>query len=196
MFIAHTHICGAGYDINPLTEWLGPAWHTLPYTRVNSDQTNVWQVYVTANVAVIATLIIICLVFYAVTFICASVKYTSRGNVIRYLYGSTISLSSALDGGGWSVPRRCRFTPWKDSLYRSPGGPQGRSGQVRIISPPQGFDPRTVQPVTSRYTDYALSAHLTLNVSVCSWFVTSSDRKDKMILYCHSFILGCVEPFF
>jgi hypothetical protein len=31
---------------------------------------------------------------------------------------------------------------------------QGRSGQVRKISPPQGFDPRTVQPVASRYTDY------------------------------------------
>jgi hypothetical protein len=26
------------------------------------------------------------------------------------------------------------------------GGPQGRSGQVRKISPPPGFDPRTVQP--------------------------------------------------
>ena len=34
-------------------------------------------------------------------------------------------------------------------------GPQGRSGQVRKISPLPGFDPRTVQPVTSRYTDYA-----------------------------------------
>ena len=29
-------------------------------------------------------------------------------------------------------------------------GPQGRSGQVRKISPPPGFDPRTVQPVASR----------------------------------------------
>jgi hypothetical protein len=27
------------------------------------------------------------------------------------------------------------------------GGPQGLSGQVRKISPPPGFDPRTVQPV-------------------------------------------------
>ena len=27
--------------------------------------------------------------------------------------------------------------------------------QVRKISPPPGFDPRTVQPVASRYTDYA-----------------------------------------
>jgi hypothetical protein len=29
----------------------------------------------------------------------------------------------------------------------------GRSGRVRKISPPPGFDPRTVQPVASRYTD-------------------------------------------
>jgi len=40
-------------------------------------------------------------------------------------------------------------------LYRRLGGPQGRSGQVRKISPPPGFDPRTVQSVASRYTDYA-----------------------------------------
>jgi hypothetical protein len=38
-------------------------------------------------------------------------------------------------------------------LYRRLGGPQGRSGRVRKISPPAGFDPRTVQPVASRYTD-------------------------------------------
>jgi len=36
------------------------------------------------------------------------------------------------------------------------GGPQGRSGQLRKISPPPGFDPRTVQPVASRYADYAI----------------------------------------
>ena len=32
-------------------------------------------------------------------------------------------------------------------LYRRLGRPQGRSGRVRKISPPPGFDPRTVQPV-------------------------------------------------
>jgi len=37
-------------------------------------------------------------------------------------------------------------------LYRRLVGPQNRSGRVRKISPPPGFDPRTVQPVTSRYT--------------------------------------------
>ena len=35
-------------------------------------------------------------------------------------------------------------------LYRGLGGAQGRSGQVRKISPP-----RTVQPVASRFTDRA-----------------------------------------
>ena len=38
-------------------------------------------------------------------------------------------------------------------LYRMLGGPQNRSGQVRKILPPSGFDPQIVQPVASRYTD-------------------------------------------
>ena len=36
-------------------------------------------------------------------------------------------------------------------LYTRLGGPQGRSGRVRKISPPPGFDPRTVQSVANRY---------------------------------------------
>jgi len=38
-------------------------------------------------------------------------------------------------------------------LYRRLDGSQGWSGRVRQISPPPGFDPRTAQPVASRYTD-------------------------------------------
>ena len=45
-------------------------------------------------------------------------------------------------------------------LHRRLGGLQSRSGQVRKISPPPGFDPRTVQPVASRYTDYDIPAPL------------------------------------
>ena len=45
-------------------------------------------------------------------------------------------------------PGKTRYT-----LYRGLGGPQGRFGWVREISPPPGFDSRTVQPVASRYTD-------------------------------------------
>ena len=43
-------------------------------------------------------------------------------------------------------------------LYRRLGGPQGRTGRVRKISPPPGFDHRTVHPVASRYTDCAIPA--------------------------------------
>jgi hypothetical protein len=60
--------------------------------------------------------------------------------------------------GEWSTSRLGRSLPpgkIQCPLYRTLGGPQGRSGQVRKISPPPGFDPRTVQPVASRYTDYA-----------------------------------------
>jgi hypothetical protein len=45
-------------------------------------------------------------------------------------------------------------------LYRRLGGPQGRSGRVLKISPPPEFDPRIVQLVASRYTDYAIPVHL------------------------------------
>jgi hypothetical protein len=38
----------------------------------------------------------------------------------------------------------------RQPLFRRLGGPQQRSGLVRKILSPPGFDPRTVQPVTSR----------------------------------------------
>ena len=52
--------------------------------------------------------------------------------------------------------------PWKTRypLHRRLGGPQGRSGRVRKMSPPPGLDPRTVQPVASRYTDWAIPNHI------------------------------------
>ena len=55
--------------------------------------------------------------------------------------------------GEGSISRPGRYLPpgkTRYPLYRRLGGPQGRSGQVRKISPPPGFDPRTVQPVASR----------------------------------------------
>jgi len=62
-------------------------------------------------------------------------------------------LTSALEGGEGSLSRPGRILPpgkTRYPLYRRLGGPQGRSGQVRKILPPPGFDPRTVQPVGSR----------------------------------------------
>jgi len=68
-------------------------------------------------------------------------------------------MTTALEGGEGSASHPGRSLPpgkTRYPLYRSLGGPQGRSEQVRKISPPPpGFDPRTVQPVACRYTDYA-----------------------------------------
>jgi len=44
-------------------------------------------------------------------------------------------------------------------LYMRFGGTQDRSERVRKISPTPDFDLRTVYPVASRYTDYAILAH-------------------------------------
>ena len=43
-------------------------------------------------------------------------------------------------------------------LHRRLGVPQCRSGPVGKILPPHGSDPRTIQPVASYHTDYAIPA--------------------------------------
>ena len=67
-------------------------------------------------------------------------------------------MTTAREEGEGSASRPGRSLPPRKTrylLYRRLGGPQGRSGQVRKISPPPGFDPRTFQSVASRYTDWA-----------------------------------------
>ena len=74
------------------------------------------------------------------------------------MYSSTLFLTSAVEVGEGPASRPGRTLPpgkTRYPLYRRLGGPQGRSGQVWKISPPPGFDPRNVQPVGSRYTDWA-----------------------------------------
>ena len=71
-----------------------------------------------------------------------------------YRYSPTLLLTSALDGVGGQRHAPAALPPGMTRylLYRRLRGPQGRSGRVREMSPPLGFDPRTVQPVASRYT--------------------------------------------
>ena len=63
-------------------------------------------------------------------------------------------------------PQNCIIPPEKTRypFSRRLSGPQGPSGQVRKISLPPGFDLRTVQPVSSRYTDYATRPTLIIRV--------------------------------
>jgi hypothetical protein len=62
------------------------------------------------------------------------------------------------EGGQRSAPAALPPKKTRYPLYRRLGGPQSRFVQVWKISPLSGFDPRTVQPVTSRYTDGAIPA--------------------------------------
>ena len=72
------------------------------------------------------------------------------------MYSFTLPATSALDGDGWSTPRPVRFTrappPGKTRypLYKVAGW---APGPVWTGSENLGFDPGTVQPVVSRYTD-------------------------------------------
>ena len=56
-------------------------------------------------------------------------------------------------GGQRHAPAALPPTKTRYPLYWRLGGLQGRSGLARKISPPPGFDTRSVQPVASRYTD-------------------------------------------
>jgi len=78
----------------------------------------------------------------------------------KYRYSPTLSLTSALDGVGGQCHALAALPPGKTRypLYRRLGGPQGWSGWVQNISNRPGFDPRTVQPIASRYTDRAIPA--------------------------------------
>ena len=79
-------------------------------------------------------------------------------------YSSARSLTSALDGGGWLTPWPGRFTAGKTTqcLFRGGrGGPRaGEDGCGKSPPPPPGLDPRTVQPVASRHTDYEWASKL------------------------------------
>jgi hypothetical protein len=59
-------------------------------------------------------------------------------------------------GGQRHAPAALSTGKTRYPFYRNLGGHQGLSGRARKMFPPPGFDPRTVQPVASRYTDLAI----------------------------------------
>jgi len=66
-------------------------------------------------------------------------------------------MTAALEGGEWSAARPGRTLPPGNTRYpfsRILGGPRGRSGRAENLVP-TGIRYRTVQPVVSRYTDWA-----------------------------------------
>ena len=75
----------------------------------------------------------------------------SRGTALPFHNHGTRRGEGSVSRPGRSLPPGKTRYP----LYRRLGGPQGRSWKVGKISPPTGIRSRTVQPVVSRYTDWA-----------------------------------------
>jgi len=66
-------------------------------------------------------------------------------------------MTAVLEGGEWSAARPGRTLPPEKTrypFYMKLGGPHGRSGQAESLVP-IGIRSRTVQPVVSRYNDWA-----------------------------------------
>jgi hypothetical protein len=72
--------------------------------------------------------------------------------------GSTLSLTYMFDWVSGQPHIPAVLPPGKNQyqLYSRLGGPKCRSGRVQKISPPPEFNPRTVQPIASRYADWAI----------------------------------------
>jgi hypothetical protein len=70
-------------------------------------------------------------------------------------------------------------------FYSKLGGPQGWSGRVRKVSPPPGFDPRTIQPLANCYPGPPLTR--VLNTKCSSWI--KKKRNEDFISFpdhtCH-----------
>ena len=84
-------------------------------------------------------------------------------------YSSTLSLTSTLVGVGGVSGQRHAPTALPPGmtlcpLYRRLGLPQGQCGWVRKILALLGFEARTVQPVCSRCTDWAIPTHRMINL--------------------------------
>jgi hypothetical protein len=69
-------------------------------------------------------------------------------------------LNPALEGVCGQHHGPAAFTPWKDAVpivQEAGWAPEPVRIGAENLAPP-GFDPRTFQPVASRYTDYAIPA--------------------------------------
>jgi hypothetical protein len=100
------------------------------------------------------------------------------------------------------TPRPGRFTLEKETrlpLYRRLGGPCDRSERVRKMSPTPGFDFRTVQPVQSWYTDWAIAVYvLTHNFAETLPTVEpfqTYDPSSQVVENVHTFMSG-MDNFF
>ena len=73
----------------------------------------------------------------------------------EYRHSSSLSLKSVVDevGGQRHAPTALPPVKTRYPLHRRLGGPRGKAGRMRKISPAPAFETRTVRPVAGLYTD-------------------------------------------
>ena len=92
-------------------------------------------------------------------------------------------MTTALEGGEWSAARPGRSLPPGKNRYpfcRRLGGPQGRSGRAENLVP-TGIRSRTVQPVVSRYTDWAMVTMWEPKISHTDTLLRKKENETKYI---------------
>ena len=110
----------------------------------------------------------------------------SRGIALPFHdHGTRRSEGSASRPGRFLLPTKTRYP-----FYRRLGGPRGRSGEVRKISPPPGFDPRIVEPVASRYTDWATRPNINEWVFHKFEVFTAVLMKIRSVVVCDTIMNG------
>jgi hypothetical protein len=98
---------------------------------------------------------------------CVNVKFALEQAMKAQRWSRCIALLFLNLGDRWrwvvnATPRPFYPRAIQYPLCRGLGELQGRSGRVRKISPTPAFDPRTVEPVVSRYTDWAVPGHINI----------------------------------
>jgi len=100
-------------------------------------------------------------------------------------------MTAALEGGEWSAARPGHTLPRGNTqypLYRRLGGPQGWSGQAENLIP-MGIRSRTVQPIVSRYTDWATRLYICIYIYVHVWLTACVSLQHLHIAKCQYVIL-------
>jgi len=97
-------------------------------------------------------------------------------------------MTAALEGGEWSAARIGRTLPpgkTRYPFYGRLGEPQDRSGRAENLVP-TGIRSRTVQPVVSRYTDWATRPtyiHIYTHIYMCLCLTFSKRNYVAIKMY-------------
>ena len=112
-------------------------------------------------------------IFDALAPFCIDIKYAvntrtgHEGSEMEQRYNCPLPLASVPGGRGRSKPRPPgSFTPRKETGQQFREDylcPRTRVNGCGKCYPPMEFDPLTVQPVASRYTDRTVAAHTVIN---------------------------------